>query len=356
MRPIIRNLLIAAIAVLLLAWILYPKFKPAVTAPSGTAAGPARPVTVQTYIVRVEPLENKVQTTGSLLANEEVNLTSEASGKVVGLFFTEGGRVRKGQLLAQLNDQDLNALLQKAESNRELAKAQEYRQKILLEKQAVSQQEYDITVAQLRNTQAEIDLLKAQLLKTQIRAPFDGVIGLRRVSDGSYISPGTVIATLQNLDVLKIEFSIPEKYAGSVQAGARIHFKVRSSERTFQATIYAIEPRIDPTTRNLTLRAQTSNPGILLPGAFADVELVLSREERALMIPNEALVPDPNALRVFLKKNGKAELRDLTTGIRTKDKIQVLKGIALGDTVITTGLLQLKNGSAIQAAATINPS
>lgn len=339
-RRTLLTILVIVVAIVVLLW---PKFRPASTTSLQTAKPGAIVLPVRGYLVQPQVLENKVETSGTIVANEEVNLTSEASGKVVGLYFQEGTRVNKGQLLAQLNDNELRAQLQKAQSQQALYKAQEYRQKVLLEKQAVSQQEYDVVNTQLQTVESDIALIRAQLQKTQIWAPFDGTIGLRKVSEGAYVSPGTVISTLQNIDMVKIEFSVPEKYSARVHAGEQIVFRVRSSDKANAARIFAVEPRIDPATRNMTMRAICANPGgLLVPGAFADVELILERIDRALMIPTESLVPELNAQKVFVKKNGVAQVRVIQTGTRTRDKIQVTQGLALGDTVLTTGILQLK--------------
>ena len=329
-------------------------------APSGTAAAakaapPAPPVNASVYVVRPSTLDNKVLTTGTLLAEEEVVLTSEASGKVVSLNFEEGATVRRGQLLAQLNDQELRAQLTKALSRLKLAQAQEYRQRVLLERQAISQQEYDVVAGELSTTKADVALTEAQLLKTQIRAPFDGRIGLRRVSAGSYVSPGTALASLQKLDRMKLEFAVPEKYANGVRVGERVGFKVRSSEAQFTGQVYAIEPKIDAETRSLTLRALTDNPnGQLLPGAFADVELVLARQESALLVPAEAIVPEQTGHRLFKVQQGKASPTRVTIGLRTRERVQVVSGLEVGDSVIVAGVLLARPGSPVTVASLVD--
>lgn len=352
-----KTVLTIFVIVVAIAALLWPKLRGTGNNQQLQAAKPtATALPVRGYVLQPMVLDNKVETSGSIVANEEVNLTSEASGKVVGLYFQEGTRVNKGQLLAQLNDNELRAQLQKAQSQRALYKAQEYRQKVLLEKQAVSQQEYEMVNTQLQAVESDIDLIKAQLQKTQIWAPFDGTIGLRRVSEGAYVSPGTIISTLQNIDQVKIEFSVPEKYSSRIRTGEQIIFRVRSSEKEFNARIFAIEPRIDPTTRNITMRALCPNPGgALVPGAFADVELILERLDSALLIPTEALVPELNSQKVFVKKNDKADVRVVQTGVRTRDKIQVIGGLVPGDTVLTTGILQMKPGAAIRVTQMDNP-
>jgi membrane fusion protein, multidrug efflux system len=310
-----------------------------------SAPAPLLPVKASVYVVKPSVLNNQVLTTGTILANEEVVLTSEASGKVTGLSFTEGGTVRKGDLLAQLNDGELRAQLDRANSRLKLANAQEYRQRVLLQRQAISQQEYDVISGELSNAASEVALTKAQLLKTQIRAPFSGTIGLRRVSAGSYVSPGTPLATLQNLEQVKLEFSIPEKYASTVKVGQTISFRVRSSPDTFSATVFAIEPKIDASTRSLQLRASAKNTArTLVPGSFADIDLVLDRQESAILVPSEAVIPDLAGHRVFRITDGKA----------TNERIQITEGLAIGDSIVVGGVLITRPGSPIIVTSVVD--
>ncbi len=226
---------------------------------------------------------------------------------------------------------------------------------MLLERQAISQQEYDVVAGELSTTKADVDLIGAQLQKTQIRAPFDGRIGLRRVSAGSYVSPGTAMASLQKLDRIKLEFAVPEKYANAVQVGEKVTFTVRSSEDLHTGEVYAIEPKIDAETRNVTLRAYCANTGgRLLPGAFADVELVLSRQEQALMVPAEAIVPEQTGHRVFKVEGGKATATKVTIGLRTRERVQVVNGLSTGDSVMVAGVLLARPGSPVVVTATVN--
>ena len=359
-RTLITGLILLAVV---LAVVFWPKMNPAkaeaakAKAEATTkAAGPAplQPVRASVYVVKPSVLNNQVLTTGTILANEEVVLTSEASGKVTGLSFTEGGSVRKGDLLAQLNDGELRAQLDRANSRLKLANAQEYRQRILLQRQAISQQEYDVVSGELSNAASEVALIKAQLLKTQIRAPFSGTIGLRRVSAGSYVSPGTPLATLQNLEQVKLEFSIPEKYASTVKVGQTISFRVRSSPDTFTAQVFAIEPKIDASTRSLQLRASAKNTArSLVPGSFADIDLVLDRQESAMLVPSEAVIPDLAGHRVFRLTDGKATTVRVTTGQRTNERIQITEGLAIGDSIVVGGVLITRPGSPIIVTSVI---
>ncbi|MDW8466642.1 MAG: efflux RND transporter periplasmic adaptor subunit [Chloroherpetonaceae bacterium] len=194
-----------------------------------------------------------------------------------------------------------------------------------------------------------MDIIKAQIDKTEVRAPFNGVVGLRYVSVGSYISPTTRIASIQNICPLKLDFSIPEKYATLVRKGDKVLFRVQGIDKVLEGQVYAIEPKIDPATRTLPIRAIYPNSDRrILPGAFAEVELLLQNADSAVMIPSEALVPELKGQKVFVAKQGKAVAKSVEIGLRTDREIQVTSGLSDGDTVITTGILQLRPGMAVQ--------
>ncbi len=219
----------------------------------------------------------------------------------------------------------------------------------MLEKQAISQESYDQTLNELKTLNAEIALVNARIEKTEIRAPFDGIIGLRYVSIGDYISPSTRITSLQNIDPIKIDFSIPEKYTPVVSAGDQIQFTAESLSESYEGEVYAIEPNIDSETRTLQLRAIAPNTdAAILPGAYVRVELILEEIPDALMIPTEALIPEIQGQKVYKVHRGQATPQPVETGIRTADKIQVLSGLQPRDTVITAGLLQLRPGASVQ--------
>ncbi len=309
--------------------------------PSGS--GQQNLLAVQARVVQPKLLQNSIRTTGTLLANEEVELRSEATGKVTGIFFKEGSRVSKGDLLVKINDADLRAQLQKLQFQKELAEEREFRQRTQLETDLTSQEQYDIALNALNGVKADIEVVEAQIAKTEIRAPFDGHIGLKYISAGSYLSPTVKVANLLNIHPIKIEFSIPEKYATEVQTGDKISFTIQGSGNTYEGEIYAIEPKIDPLTRTVLVRALSPNPRrTLYPGAFADVQLIIEQIPNALLIPTEAVIPELNAKKVFLYKSGKAVAVAVETGIRNPEEIQVTSGITAGDTVITNGILQLR--------------
>jgi membrane fusion protein (multidrug efflux system) len=312
---------------------------------SGDAA-----IKVSTYIVRAAPFAETINSTGTLRADEGVELQAETNGKIVAINFTEGRQVHKGDLLLKLNDADLRANLERTTYSKELAKLKEKRYSQLLAQRVVTQNDYDAALSDVNVEQANIELYQAQIEKTEIRAPFDGVVGLRYVSMGAYVNAATRIATLQRVDKLKIDFSIPEKYVGRIKVGSPVTFNIAGGDRKFTGEIYAIDPRIDSATRTLVLRAECSNAdGRLLPGAFANVELSLEQIKDALLIPSEAVVPGLDEKNVFVIKNGKAERRPVQTGTRTSSTIHVLAGLTPGDVVITSGLQQMSPGLAVLA-------
>jgi len=309
---------------------------------NGTSAPPL--LTLSGIIIKEESLDNTLNSSGSLKANEEVEIQPEVAGKITELYFHEGSNVKKGQLLFRLNDQDLRATLKKLEYNLSLAIENEQRQAELLKINGISQQDYDISKNTVLSTKADIEFTKASISKTQVFSPFDGRVGLRYVSVGTFVSQTSKIATIQQIDPLKLDFSIPEQYASLVKIGDKVNFRVQGINDAFQAVVEAIEPRIDVNTRTLSLRAlyRNTKEHFLLPGTFANVSLVLHSTNRALMVPTESLVPILKGQTLFKYHAGKAEQILVKTGVRTDTKVEITDGLSAGDTILTSGLLSLK--------------
>ncbi len=304
---------------------------------------------VDALIIKPAALDNKLNVTGSVLPNESLELKSEVSGKITSISFREGKQVRKGELLIQTNDDEIEAQLEKQKYNQKLNQDNEFRQRKLLEKDAISQEEYDNALNRLNTTDADIRLLETQLDKTRIRAPFEGIIGLRFVSEGAYISPSTVIATLYNISPAKIEFAVPGRYSTQVVPGRKIRFTIEGDLKFYEGAVYAIEPRIDPDTRTLKIRAMADNKsGNLLPGQFVKVEVILESSANAILVPTEAVIPEQEGKKVFILENGKAKEVFIETGIRTANSLEVLSGLKANDTLLTTGILQLRQGMEVQ--------
>jgi membrane fusion protein (multidrug efflux system) len=274
------------------------------------------------------------------------------SGRISKIYFKEGERAKKGDLLVQINDEELRAQLDRLKYTLQLFQDSENRQKQLLEREAISQEEYDITLTESKTAAADIRLLEAQIAKAQIRAPFDGIIGLRNVSEGSYVTPTTDIASFFNIDYAKLDFSVPGKYSGTVNIGDNVYFTVENSVETFQGRVYAIEPQIDAATRTLKMRAISENKeSKIMPGQFANIELVLDAVENAILVPTQSIVPELDGHKVFLSQNGKAEPVQVQLGLRTDTEVEVVTGLNPSDTVITTGLLQIRPGSSVNVTS-----
>ncbi len=315
-------------------------------APQGA---PMQAMAVQVHVLRPGVLDNRLTTTGTLLANEEVEIVSELAGRVQALNFNEGGGVAAGQVLVRINDDELQAQLRKAEANLKLAQDDEARKRQLLAVKGISQEQYDAAMTQMAALQADVDDLRARVAKCTIRAPFNGTVGLRMVSEGGYVAPNTRIATLRQTDPIKLEFAVPERHGRELRAGTAVDFFLEGDTAHYAAEVYAVDPSVDATTRTVKVRARTHNRGgRLLPGAFAKVDVRLERMNDALVVPAEALVPDIQGQKVLLMKGGKAVSARVQTGIRTAEEVQLTSGVQPGDTVIVSGLLALKDGAAVQ--------
>lgn len=307
-----------------------------------------KPITVSGSVVRLQTFDNNLSLSGSIEANEQVEIRSEVSGIVTTIYFQEGSNVAKGQVLFKVNDLELKAQLAQAKTKESLASENERRAKLLLQKEAISQEEYDVARADFLSTKSQSQLIQAQIEKTSVRAPFSGKIGLRSISPGTYITPSLLVAKLVNTGQLKITFSIPEKYASQVKKNTTIAFKVSGSDQSYSAKVYAIEPEVEVATRTLKVRALANNSdGKLFPGTFADVELPLDIINDAVVIPTEAIIPVQNGKKVFIANKGMAKEVMVETATRSDASILILSGLKAGDTVLTSGVMSLKDESPI---------
>jgi membrane fusion protein (multidrug efflux system) len=304
---------------------------------------------VNAIVISEKDFANTISVSGSIEANEQIEIRSEVSGIVEKIYFTEGSNVKKGQLLFKVNDAELRAQIAQANTRQNLAGENERRAKLLLEKEAISQEEYDIASAEFRSLKSQTQLIQSQLAKTSVKAPFSGKVGLRNISPGAYVTPTTVISSLVNTNPLKITFSVPEKYAGDIAVNTEISFTVSGSNETFKALIYALEPSIDAMTRTLLVRAKAENKDEkLFPGTYANVSLPLKEIKNAILIPTEAVIPVQNGKKVFISENGIAKPVMVETGTRTEESILVLTGLKAGDTLITSGMMSLKPDASLK--------
>lgn len=310
------------------------------------ASGDPAPEAVPVELVTLEPapLAEHLVTTGTLRADERVEVVSEIAGIVEEVRFREGARVERGEVLAVLDRERLEAERDRARYRLELASQRERRFQELLSQGLVSQDEYDASLSQQNVLESELRLAQTQIDKTVIRAPFAGITGLRRVSPGAYLTPQTVVTTLQDLDPIKLDFSVPEAYAGALGPGDAVTFRVRGAEER-TAVVRAVEPTVDRETRSLTLRAEADNPdGRLVPGTFADVSVAIREIPDAITVPALAVVPELGGKKVYVYEDGKAVARPVTTGIRTEESVQITSGVGPGERVIVSALERMRDG------------
>ena len=353
MKKTTRRIIVIGILLILLGIILYPKVKPLFSslddggAAAGQQRGGSRSLNVVGVVLQKQEMFAKIRSTGTLIADEEVDLSFETSGKVIKIDFKEGSHVKKGQILAKVNDAQLQAQLQKLEAQYKLAEDRLYRQKALLEKDAISREAYEQAETEIQTLNADVELVKAKIAETELCAPFDGIVGLRYISEGAYATPSTKVARLVKLDPIKVEFSVPGQYASEVHLGSLIKFEVQMGDKLvdFYKPITAIEPMVDVDTRSLLIRSSFENKNErLLPGMYVSVEVVLSETDNALAVPSEAIISEMGISKVYLYKDGRAVSTDITPGMRTESHVQVLEGLKLGDTLIASGMLQLREG------------
>ena len=348
-----RFIVNTGLLLLLIGIIAYPKVRPlfsgGASAEQSFQPRQRPPLMVSGYIITPTSLQQEVRSTGSLLPDEDVDLSFETSGKVVGIYFEEGSHVEEGDLLAKMNDRHLQAQLQKLQAQRRLLVEREFRQRSLLERDAISQEAYDQAVTELETLDADIELLKARIAETEVRAPFNGIVGLRYLSEGSFASPNIRLARLIKTQPLKIEFSVPERYAGEITPGFPIRFRIDGILDPLHANVYAVDPMVDERTRTIRVRALYDNKEVELnPGRFASITMQLSETHDAIAIPSESLIPEMEGDRVFVYRSGRAHPIYVQTGLRTEDRVQILQGLSFGDTLLVTGVLQLRQGLSVE--------
>ena len=317
-------------------------------APKEAGNRQSKALNVRAVVLSQQGLTDGIFVSGSLVPDEEVSLSFESSGKITDIFFKEGTHVQKGELLAKINDAPLQADLRKKQAQVKLMQDRLFRAKALLEKEAVSKEAFQEAEANLAALEAEIEGVEAQIEQTELRAPFSGIIGLRQVSVGAYATTTTEVATLTKTAPLKVEFNVPERYAGMLPEGTELTFTAEGDLTTRHAKVYASDSRVDPETRTFAIRAIYPNTdGKLIPGRYVNVNLVTQRFDNTLAVPSEAIVSEMGIDKVFVCKDGKAQPAEITKGLRTDAMVQVLRGLVPGDTVITSGTMQLRSGQKV---------
>lgn len=351
MSAAVRRSLWVAMAAVLVAAFAVPKLLESDRDGEAASGGPpiAAPPLVEVHTVAPERLAETLATTGTVYADERVEVVSEVAGKVERILFSEGTRVAAGALLVALDRTELSAERERVAARLELARRRAERQRQLYDEGLISDQEFDAAATEADALAAELAVIEARLAKTEIRAPFAGVVGLRRISEGAYLSPQTQVTTLLDTDPAKLEFAVPERYAAQFGPGKTVEFRVAGIDGVRSARVYAIEPSVDPETRTVPVRAISPNPdGALLPGAFADVTLPIRQVENALTVPSIAVIPELGGKKVWVVENGTARPRQIETGIRTGDRVEVTSGLEAGERVIVVGLQLVRPGLEVE--------
>jgi membrane fusion protein, multidrug efflux system len=344
-RRQLRNGVLVLVAII----VIFPKISPMLTQVTSLFFEEEEELFMaDATVVTSQPFEQSISASGTLRAIQEVDLRSEVSGRVTGLHIEEGERVEQGDLLVKINDNDLQAEKVRLESDIEVMEESESRQRQLFERGGATQEDYDNTLMQLNSLRSEYASIEARIERTEIRAPFDGVVGLTFISDGAYVTSSDDIASLQNMSSMRVDFSVPERYASLIDRGSPVEFEVQGVDSLFTAEVVAVEPQIDPRTRTTRVRAVIDNEeGILNPGAYARIELIYRRQEEAVMVPSVSLIPEDGAYKVMKYESGNVHEKPVTIDVRTSDRVLISDGVAVGDTLLVNGFHQLRDGMAI---------
>ncbi len=318
-------------------------------------AGPRPPARVDAFIVQTETVSEAIEVPGTIVADESTEIHPEVSGRIISLNVREGAYVGKGAVLAKLYDADLQAQRRKLEVQLKMAQQTEERYNQLQKIGGISKQDYDVTALQVNNIRADLAIVNTEISRTVVRAPFSGKLGLKEVSTGAYVTPQSIITSIQKTNGLRIDFNVPEKYTSAIKKGQYVNFTVEGSDRNYTAVVMATESGIAETTRSLTIRAQVKGDETgLIPGGFAKVNLAFDPDHNALMIPTQAVIPQARGKKVFIYKGGKVDFVDVETGVRDSSNVQITSGLNKGDTIILTGLLSLKPDAKVVIRRVVN--
>jgi membrane fusion protein (multidrug efflux system) len=311
----------------------------------GPVQGDRASTLVDVIIASNEDITNTLEVNGTVLSNEAVELRPETSGRLVYLNIPDGATVTKGTVLARVNDAELQAQLEQQKSQHDLAVKTEKRLANLLKVNGVNQADYDAALNQLNSIQANIKVTTAQIEKTVIKAPFNGELGLRQVSEGAYVSPSTLLGTLQQTNKVKIDFTVPETYSDEIKKGDKVRVISGNSEEPLEATISAVEPQVNSVTRNIKVRAFLTK-GLILPGAF--VKVLLDQQRQNIMVPSNSLIPDALSNQVVVIHNNRAEFVNVETGVRNASNVEITKGVSIGDSIVVSGMLSVRQNAIVK--------
>lgn len=310
---------------------------------------------VDGYVVKTESFAESIEVPGTLVSNETTEIHPEVSGRITYLNVAEGRYVAKGTLLAKLYDADLQAQLKKLQIQQSIAKNNEDRAAQLLKIQGISQQDYDAALLNLRNIGADMDIVRTQIARTEIRAPFGGRLGLRNISQGAYVTPSSVIAVINQTNDLKLDFSVPEKHSSDIYNGQVVDFTIEGNEKQYGAKVIATASSIATDNRSLVIRASViGNPATLIPGSFAKVQIRFNPNNKAIFVPSQSIVPTARGKQVIIATEGKALFTNVETGYRDSSRVEITKGLKVGDTILVTGIMATKPNVSININKIIN--
>ncbi|HOS47454.1 MAG TPA: efflux RND transporter periplasmic adaptor subunit [Bacteroidia bacterium] len=348
-KPVII-VVILAVALFALKAMFFPALKEEAPGGPGKPGASGKPsANVEGYIAKKSVVDNDLYVTGTVVANEAVEVRSEISGKVIAVYFKDGQQVKEGELLLKMEDADLKAQLRKVQAQIVLVKDKKDRYEKLFKIQGVSKEELDASLNELESLQADADVLNVQLKRTSLYAPFNGVIGLKNISVGTYISPQQIVASIQQINKVKIDFAVPEKYSTQVVKGSKINFFIDGNDKVFAADVLAAESSVDVNTRTLMIRALADNSnGLLKPGVFVKVTIKLATTKDALMVPSIAIVPILKGHQVFVAHDGVATATKVKLGVRNDTTIQVIEGVNPDDTIVTVGVMGVRDGTPLK--------
>ena len=310
------------------------------------------PVSVDIAIAASQVIDKVIEVNGSVVASEFVDIRPETNGRIVFLQIPEGKMVAAGTVLAKLNDADLQAQMQKIKVQLALATITEQRNYKLVQAKGINQSDYDISLQQVNSLKADMAYTQSLIDKTVIKAPFTGQMGLKQVSLGAYISTATTMVTLQKVDQLKVDFTLPELYQNYIKVGKKVTVEsIANPGVKMTATIAAIEPQIIATSRNIKVRANLQ--GKLIPGAYTKVFLGENQQKPSILVPSNIIIPDSKVKQLVVVKNGKAKFVNVETGYRTASGVEITSGVQVGDSLIVAGMLFVRDGSDLKIGKTL---
>jgi membrane fusion protein, multidrug efflux system len=331
------------------------KEKKTVASQPGGDASRQMPARVDGYIVRTHTISEIVEVPGTIIANEATEIHPEISGRIVYLNVREGVYVPKGTVLARLYSGDLQAQLNKLQVQQQIAEQKTARLEQLVKIGGISQQDYELGKLEVNNIKSDIEILRANISRTVVRTPFAGKLGLKNISPGAYVTPSSIIATIQQTSQLKLDFTVPEKYSGQIKPGQLVTFSYQGANKKFLAKVIALESSVSEATRTIMVRSVIQEKdATLIPGGFAKVILNFEPDPNALMVPSQAILPQAKGKKVILYNGGKVKFQDVTTGIRDSSNVQVTSGLKAGDTIVITGLMSARPDGKIQLARIVN--